>query len=113
MIGFIIGGPFLFLMASTRLFGIAIASIILFGLAKGFNDANFMPIICQVVDERYRATGYGIMSFFSVIAGGIMIYIGGALKDANISLSVVYQISAVGVLLSGLLLLALRLKKES
>ena len=112
-IGYIIGGPFLFLMASTGLFGIAIAGIILFGLAKGFHDANFMPIICQVVDQRYRATGYGIMSFFSVIAGAIMIYIGGALKDADISLSVVFQISAVGVLLSGLILLAIHPKADS
>ncbi len=112
-IGFIIGGPFLFAMASTGVFGVAIASIIVFGLAKGFHDANFMPIICQVVDKRYRATGYGLMSFFSVNAGGLMIYIGGALKDADISLSVVYQISAVGVLLSGLILMLLRLKKDS
>jgi MFS family permease len=112
-IGYILGGPFLFLMASTGLFGIAIASIVIFGLAKGFHDANFMPVICQVVDQRYRATGYGIMSFFSVIAGGIMIYIGGALKDAGISLSIVFQISAVGVLLSGLILLAIRPKAES
>lgn len=112
-IGFIVGGPFLFLMSSTLVFGIAIASIIVFGLAKGFHDANFMPVISQVVDQRYRATGYGIMSFFSVIAGGIMIYIGGVLKDAGISLSLVFQISAVGVLLSGLILLLIRPHKES
>lgn len=111
--GYIIGGPFLFLMASTGLFGIAIAGIVIFGLAKGFHDANFMPVICQVVDERYRATGYGIMSFFSVIAGGFMIYVGGAMKDAGISLSLVFQISAAGVLLSGLILLAIRPKAES
>jgi hypothetical protein len=112
-IGYILGGPFLFLMATTGLFGIAIASIVIFGLAKGFHDANFMPVICQVVDQRYRATGYGIMSFFSVIAGAIMIYAGGALKDAGISLSVVFQISAAGVLLSGLILLLIRPKAES
>lgn len=111
-IAFIIGGPFLYAMASTGMFIIAIAGISVFGIAKGFNDANLMPIICQIVDKRYRATAYGTMSFFSVNAGGIMIYIGGALKDANISLSVVYQISAVGILLSGLLLLTLRPKKE-
>ena len=69
--------------------------------------------ISQVVDQRYRATGYGIMSFFSVIAGGIMIYAGGALKDAGISLSLVFQISAAGVLVSGLILLLIRPKKES
>jgi len=111
--GYLIGGPFLFLMASTGLFGIAIAGIVIFGLAKGFHDANFMPVICQVVDQRYRATGYGIMSFFSVIAGAIMIYVGGALKDAGISLSIVFQISAAGVLLSGLILLLIRPKAES
>lgn len=109
-IGFIIGGPFLFLMASTGVFGIAVASIIIFGLAKGFHDANFMPIICQVVDRRYQATGYGIMSFFSVIAGGIMIYVGGALKDAGISLSSVFQISAVGVFIAGVILFFIRPK---
>ena len=113
VIGFIIGGPFLFLMASTEVFIVAIASIIIFGFAKGFHDSNFMPIIAQVVDSRSRATGYGIMSFFSVITGGIMIYIGGALKDANVSLSLTFQICAVGVFLSGLILLLLRLKKES
>lgn len=111
-IGFIIGGPFLFLMASTGVFGIAIAGIILFGLSKGFHDANFMPVICQVVDKRYQATGYGIMSFFSVIAGGIMIYAGGAMKDAGIPLSVVFRIAAVGVLVAGVMLLAIRPKSD-
>lgn len=111
-IGFILGGPFLFLMATTPVFSIAIASIIMFGLAKGFHDANFMPIICQVVDKRYQATGYGIMSFFSVIIGGIMIYVGGVLKDANISLAVVFQISAIGVFLSGLILLVIKPNKD-
>jgi hypothetical protein len=72
-----------------------------------------MPIIAQVVDKNYRATGYGIMSFFSVITGAIMIYVGGALKDADVSLSVTFQICATGVLLSGLILLALRPNKES
>lgn len=113
VIGFLIGGPFLFLMASTDLFIIAIASIIVFGLAKGFHDSNFMPIIAQVVDNRSRATGYGLMSFFSVISGGIMIYIGGALRDANVSLSLSFQICAVGVFLSGIVLLLLKVKKES
>ncbi len=111
-IGFIIGGPFLFLMASTGIFEIAIAGIILFGLSKGFHDANFMPVICQVVDKRYQATGYGIMSFFSVIAGGIMIYAGGAMKDSNVPLSVVFRIAAVGVLVAGILLLTIRPKND-
>jgi MFS family permease len=113
IIGFIVGGPFLFLTASTGILVLAITGMILFGLAKGLHDANFMPIICQVTDKRYRATGYGILSFFSVLVGAIMIYVGGAIRDANISLSVIFQLSAAGVLLSGLILLGIRPSKES
>lgn len=112
-IGFLVGGPFLLLMATTNVFVIAIAGIIIFGLSKGFHDANFMPIISQVVDERYRATGYGIMSFFSVLAGAAMIYLGGVLKDAGISLSVIFMISAGGVILSGFLLLGLHPRADT
>ena len=112
VIGFTFGGPFLFIMASTGTFGIAIAGILIFGLAKGFHDSNHMPILCQVIDERYRATGYGILGFFSIVAGGIMVYVGGAIRDANISLSVIFMISAVGVLISGLILLIIRPKTE-
>jgi hypothetical protein len=42
-----------------------------------------------------------------------MIYVGGAIRDANISLSVIFQLSAAGVLLSGLILLGIRPTKES
>jgi MFS family permease len=113
LIGFTVGGPFLFIMASTGVFGMAIVSIIIFGLAKGFHDSNFMPIICQVINERYRATGYGILGFFSIVVGGIMVYVGGAIRDAQMSLSVIFHISAVGVLLSGLILLLVHPKYES
>ena len=72
-----------------------------------------MPILCQVVDKRFRATGYGFLNFLSTIVGGIMIYIGGILKDANIGLSLVFQISAVGILIASWLLLAVKPKTDS
>ena len=111
-IGFLIGGPFLFLMATTDGIWIAIMAITIFGLAKGMHDANYMPIICQVVDKRYQATAYGTMSFFSVIAGAIMIYVGGVLKDQGVSLSFVFKIAAIGTFLSALLLFFVRPKKQ-
>jgi nitrate/nitrite transporter NarK len=107
-IGFLIGGPFLFLMSATSTFWIAVAGIIVFGLAKGFHDANHMPIICQVIDERYRATGYGFLGFFSIMTGGLMVYAGGAVRDANISLSLMYMISSALAVISGLILLWIR-----
>ncbi len=111
-IGFLVGGPFLYLMAATDLYWIAILGITIFGLSKGFHDANFMPIITQTVDKRYQATGYGIMSFFSVMVGAIMIYVGGALKDIGIALDLVFKIAAVGIIISGFLLLAIHPKSD-
>ena len=108
VIGFTLGGPFLFLMASTGMFGIAILSMIIFGLARGFHDSNLMPVMCQVIEKKYRATGYGFLNFMSTMIGGIMVYVGGALKDANIGLSLVFQISAVVLLVSSWLLLAVK-----
>jgi len=110
-IAFIIGGPFLYLMATTDLYWIAILGIVLFGLTKGNHDANFMPIITQVVDKKYQATGYGIMSFFSVMSGSVMVYIGGYLKDVGIALNLVFEIAGIGVFISGLILLAINPKK--
>jgi MFS family permease len=110
-IAFIIGGPFLYLMAAADIYWIAILGIVLFGLSKGNHDANFMPIITQVVDKKYQATGYGIMSFFSVLSGAVMIYIGGYLKDIGIALDLVFKIAGIGVLISGVILLAIHPKK--
>jgi predicted MFS family arabinose efflux permease len=113
IIGFTLGAPFLFLMASTTIFSIAIMAMLIFGLARGFNDANMMPILRQVADGRYIATGYGFLNFLSTIVGGLMVYAGGALKDAQIDLSIIYQVSAVAMLLATWLLFAVKLKKNN
>jgi predicted MFS family arabinose efflux permease len=112
IIGFSIGAPVLFLMSSTYVFGIAIVAMIAFGLARGFNDANLMPIVHQVIDNRYVATGYGLLNFLSTIVGGLMVYVGGALKDAQIDLSVIYQGAAVLLLIATWSLFAVKIKKD-
>lgn len=113
IIGFTVGAPFLFLMSSTQIFGIAIIGMVVFGLARGFHDSNIMPILCQVIDNRYRATGYGFLNSLSTIAGGFLVYAGGALRDANVNLSLVFQITAIVLLLSTWSLLGMRLKKDT
>ena len=77
VIGMLLAGPALFMSASTDVFILAIAGLLVYGLARGFSDSNMMPILCQVADPRYRATGYGIMNCFSCITGGVMIYVSG------------------------------------
>lgn len=112
IIGFTLGAPFLFLMASTAVMGIAIIAMMVFGLARGFNDANLMPILRQVADARYIATGYGVLNFLSTIVGGLMVYVGGAMKDANVNLSIVYQFAAVVLLVATWCLFFIRFKKK-
>lgn len=111
IIGFTLGAPFLFLMASTNVFAIAIVAMLVFGLARGFNDSNLMPILRQVADGRFIATGYGFLNFLSTIVGGSMVYVGGALKDAQINLSVIYQVAAVVMLIATWSLFAVKIKK--
>lgn len=112
IIGFSLGAPFLFLMASTTVMNIAIIAMVVFGLARGFNDANLMPILRQVADAKYIATGYGVLNFLSTIVGGMMVYVGGALKDADVSLSLVYQFAALALLVATWCLFFIRLKKN-
>lgn len=112
VIGFCLGGPFLFLMASTNAFAIAIIGMLVYGLGRGFSDTSTMPILCQIVDRRYRATGYGFLNLFSTFVGGAMIYAGGALRDANVDLSKVFQFSAIGLVVAALSLLLIRPNRD-
>jgi sugar phosphate permease len=112
IIGFSLGAPFLFLMASTTIFWIAIVAMMVYGLARGVNDSNLMPVLCQVVDGKYIATGYGFLNFLSTIIGGVMVYISGRLMDAHISLSIIYQGSAVLMIVAAWSLLRVKVKQE-
>ena len=43
-----------------------------FGFGFGMFDANNMPILCQFVSKKYRATAYGLMNMVGVFAGAII-----------------------------------------
>jgi hypothetical protein len=60
-----------------------------------FIDANMMPVLCMIVDPRFRATGYGILNLVSCIVGGVGIYVGGALRDADVDLGIIFQSASV------------------
>ena len=96
------------LVATTGQLGLAIAGLLLYGLARSFTDANLMPILCQVSDSRYRATGYGILNMFACLVGGATIYIGGAMRDAQINLNLLFQCAAAGLLVCAVLMLLVR-----
>jgi len=112
LIGFCLAGPALYLSASTPSLLLAIAGLLGFGLARGFADANNMPILCQITPAHYRATGYGILNFTGCVLGGLMTYLAGVLRDANIGLEIIFQFCAGGVVVAGLLLLFIRPKQQ-
>jgi MFS family permease len=43
-----------------------------FGFGYGMFDANNMPIICQFVPAKFRATAYGLMNMTGVFAGAMV-----------------------------------------
>jgi hypothetical protein len=100
-----IAAPAVLLVAQSSLLALAIAGLSLYGLTRGFTDANLMPILCQISDPRYRATGFGVLNMFGTIAGGIAIYIGGAMRDAQVNVSILFTDAAAGLLGCAVLLM--------
>jgi predicted MFS family arabinose efflux permease len=91
--GLCIAAPSIYLGIHAPTYWVAIAGFMLWSFGGAFANANMMPILCLITDERYRATGYGILNFCSCLIGGITIYLGGALRDAQISVSVIFNAS--------------------
>jgi len=46
-----------------------VTAALCFGLGFGIFDANNMPILCQFVSSKYRATAYGLMNMTGVFFG--------------------------------------------
>ena len=89
-------------------FGLAIASLILFGIGWGFFDINNMPILCQIARPELRATGYGIMNFVSISCGGLADWGFGLMRDRGIPLNAIFGVFAAACIVSVLLVLLIR-----
>lgn len=89
-------------------FGLAIFGLILFGIGWGFFDINNMPILSQIVRPELRATGYGMMNFVSMIAGGVADWGFGAMRDRHVPLNLIFTTFAGICILSALLVLLIR-----
>ncbi|MGZ3757827.1 MAG: MFS transporter [Mucilaginibacter sp.] len=60
-----------------------IGAAVCFGLGFGMFDANNMPLICQFVSARYRATAYGLMNMSGVFFGAFITDLLGKSSDAG------------------------------
>ncbi len=56
---------------------------ICFGIGFGMFDANNMPILCQFISSKYRATGYGVLNMMGVFLGAFITDFLGKATDAG------------------------------
>jgi sugar phosphate permease len=91
-------------------FGLAIASLILFGIGWGFFDCNNMPILSQIARPHMRATGYGLMNFVSMMCGGLADWGFGVMSDKHVPLNVIFGVFALICVFSLVLVLLIKPK---
>lgn len=56
---------------------------LLFGIGYGIFDTNNMPILCQFVSRKQRATAYGVMNMIGVSAGAFITHLLGWWGDSG------------------------------
>ena len=107
-LGLILLIPALIGMGCAPSFPLAVAAAVLYGFGFGLFDANNMPILCQLVPPRRRATAYGLMNFAGIAAGAWLTPLLGKLKDHGIPLAQGFTISAAPALVAAILMFVLR-----
>ncbi|WP_285544360.1 MFS transporter [Dyadobacter frigoris] len=112
VIGLIVAAPGIFIASSTTILGVAVVCFMIYAFTRTFLDANMMPILCMIVNPRYRATGYGVLNMISCIIGGLGLYAAGALRDTEINLERMFQVAAVTLLVCAGLLYFVRQDEE-
>lgn len=75
--------PGLFFLGFGHTIAALVAAGICFGVGFGMFDANNMPILCQFVSAKYRATAYGIMNMTGVFFGAFITDLLGKATDAG------------------------------
>ena len=78
----------------------AIGAGVCFGVGYGMFDTNNMPILCQFVSSRHRATAYGIMNMTGVFFGALITQVLGRWADnGNLGLGFALMAAALGIAL--------------
>jgi MFS family permease len=93
-------------------FGATITPVFLgafcFGFGFGMFDVNNMPILCQFVSARYRATGYGLLNLAGISAGAFITnFLGKSIDSGSLGRDMAMLIGAV-VLVIALQLIILK-----
>ena len=80
--------PALVLMGLGHGLVAAVASGLIFGLGYGMFDTNNMPILCQFVPSRLRATAYGFMNMVGVAMGALVTTLLGGVSNLGVAFAI-------------------------
>jgi len=83
VIGLSLTIPALVFLGYGHSFVTVLGGALCFGLGFGMFDVNNMPILCQFVSPRYRATGYGLMNLVGIASGAVITNFLGKTVDAG------------------------------
>ena len=75
--------PSLVLIGVGNSFAAVVCAGVLFGIGYGMFDANNMPILCQFVSSKQRATAYGVMNMVGVFSGAAITQVLGKWTDGG------------------------------
>lgn len=114
-ITFTISGPLVVLVLLPIIFGwdvtiplvVMLALVSTQGLSQGCMDATLMPVLRSHIDERYAATGYGMLNLTSAGVGAIISFFGGWFKDQGVPLTTTLAAAGGCMFFCGLILLLL------
>ena len=98
-IGFALMIPALILIGLGHSLFTVVAAGICFGVGYGMFDTNNMPILCQFVPKKLRATAYGLMNMVGVFAGAACTTVLGRWADKG-QLGLAFAVLAVLVALA-------------
>lgn len=112
VIGVLVAAPGVLLVGNSGSLVLVLFGMIIYGLTRPFPDASMVPLLCQIVDSRYLATAVGMLNMFACVIGGLTIYFGGVLRDAQVSISVVFNFGALGLVICAALLWFIRPRKN-
>ena len=108
VIGVLVAIPGVLLVGNASLLPLVLLGMVIYGFTRPFPDASMTPLLCQIIDRRYLATGVGVLNMFAVMVGGTSIYIGGVVRDAHISVTTMFNGGALGLLICAVLLWAIK-----
>lgn len=91
---------------------VTVAVALFFGVGYGMFDSNTMPILCQFVPDRLRASAYGLLNMTGVFAGALVTEaLGSWAAEGNLGLGFAYM-SVIVVVAVCLQLLVLHPKTD-